>query len=111
VLFHRLTGAYAEAWNTLDKKLLTIILIRFSMATSTLSLRGCTMYVCLCHSVTDTDIRRLVRTEGVCTMRELSQQLGVATQCGKCGRCAKEVLREAVHEARNEADCCGLVAA
>lgn len=69
------------------------------------------MYVCLCHNVTDTDIRRLVRTEGVCTMRKLSQQLGVATQCGKCGRCAKEVLREAVQEARNEIDCCGLVTA
>jgi len=70
------------------------------------------MYVCLCHSVTDTDIRRLVRTEGVCTMRELSRQLGVATQCGKCGRCAKEVLREAVAETRSDtAGCPGLVAA
>lgn len=69
------------------------------------------MYVCLCHSVTDTDIRRLVRTEGVCTMRELSRELGVATQCGKCARCAREVLREAVDEARSEAACPGLVAA
>lgn len=70
------------------------------------------MYVCLCHSVTDTDIRRLVRTEGVCTMRELSGRLGVATQCGKCGRCAREVLREAMNDARNEAAACpGLVAA
>jgi bacterioferritin-associated ferredoxin len=69
------------------------------------------MYVCLCHSVTDTDIRRLVRTEGVCTMRELSQQLGVATQCGKCGRCAKQVLCEAVDEVRNEMSCPGLMAA
>ena len=70
------------------------------------------MYVCLCHGVTDTDIRRLVRTEGVCTMPELSRKLGVATQCGKCGRCAKEVLREAVNEVRDEeALCPGLAAA
>ncbi|MCL5060326.1 MAG: bacterioferritin-associated ferredoxin [Candidatus Thermoplasmatota archaeon] len=69
------------------------------------------MYVCLCHSVTDTDIRRLVRTEGVCTLRELSRELGVATQCGKCGRCAKEVLREAVDAVRNEVACPGLMAA
>ena len=69
------------------------------------------MYVCLCHNVTDTDIRRLVCTEGVCTMRELSRQLGVATQCGKCGRCAREVLHDAVAEVRNEASCSGLVAA
>jgi len=65
------------------------------------------MYVCLCHSVTDSDIRRLVRTEGVCTMRELIRELGVATQCGKCGRCAKDVLREAVSEVRNEDPLCG----
>jgi bacterioferritin-associated ferredoxin len=69
------------------------------------------MYVCLCHSVTDSDIRRLVRTEGVCTMRELSRQSGVATQCGKCGRCAKQVLCEAVDEVRNEMPCPGLMAA
>ena len=69
------------------------------------------MYVCLCHSVTDTDIRQLVRTEGVCTMRELCRQLGVATQCGKCGRCAREVLRETVNEVRSEAACPGLMAA
>ena len=70
------------------------------------------MYVCLCHGVTDTAIRHLVRTEGVCTMRELSRELGVATQCGKCGRCAKEVLRNAVNEVRaEEAACPGLVTA
>ncbi len=58
------------------------------------------MYVCLCHSVTDTDIRQLVRTEGVCSMRDLCRKTGIATQCGKCGRCAKEVFREAVSETR-----------
>jgi bacterioferritin-associated ferredoxin len=61
------------------------------------------MYVCLCHGVTDNDIRQVVRSEGVCTMRELSRQTGVATQCGKCGRCARQVLCEAVDEARSEA--------
>lgn len=69
------------------------------------------MYVCLCHNVTDTDIRHLVRTEGVSTMRELREYLGVATQCGKCGKCAKDVLRDAVHEARSESGCPGLLVA
>ena len=69
------------------------------------------MYVCLCHNVTDSDIRRLVQTEGVCTMRQLSRQLGVATQCGRCGQCAKEILREAIDAQRREAACPGLMAA
>lgn len=60
------------------------------------------MYVCLCRNVTDKDIRHLVRTEGVTSMRDLRDQLGVSTQCGKCARCAKEVLQEAVSEMRTE---------
>lgn len=60
------------------------------------------MYVCLCRNVTDKDIRHLVRTEGVTSMRDLREQLGVSTQCGKCARCAKEVLQEAVCELRAE---------
>lgn len=63
------------------------------------------MYVCLCHNVTDTDIRHLVRTEGVTSMRDLREQLGVATQCGKCACSAKEVLQEAVSEMRAERRC------
>ena len=69
------------------------------------------MYVCLCHNVTDTDIHQLVRAEGVSSMRELREHLGVATQCGKCAGCAKDVLRAAVHEARCESGCSGLLVA
>ena len=59
------------------------------------------MYVCLCRNVTDKDIRQLVHTEGVTTMRQLREHLGVSTQCGKCASCAKDVLQEAVGEMRN----------
>jgi len=69
------------------------------------------MYVCLCHNVTDSHIHQLVRAEGISTMRELCSRLGVATQCGKCAKCAKEVLREAVSEARCDAGCSGLLIA
>jgi len=69
------------------------------------------MYVCLCHNVTDARIHQLVRTEGVSTMRELREHLGVGTQCGKCAKCAKDVLREAVSEARCEGACSGMLAA
>lgn len=56
------------------------------------------MYVCLCKGVTDKTIRRAVHDEGVSSMRELRQQYGVASQCGCCKSCAKEVLTDAVKE-------------
>ena len=59
------------------------------------------MYVCLCRNVTDKAIRQLVQSEGVTTMRELREHLGVSTHCGKCAVCAKEVLQEAVSELRH----------
>jgi len=51
------------------------------------------MYVCICHAVTDRQIRKAV-DEGARTMRDLRQQLGVCSSCGKCGPCAKELLAE-----------------
>lgn len=56
------------------------------------------MYVCLCHGITDTEIKRLVRCGEVCSMRDLATRHGVGTQCGKCTRCAKDVVREALAE-------------
>ncbi len=52
------------------------------------------MYVCLCHSVTDRDIHQAV-VNGADTLRELSNQLKVATCCGRCASCARDVLQEA----------------
>ncbi|MCU0869315.1 MAG: bacterioferritin-associated ferredoxin, partial [Burkholderiales bacterium] len=49
------------------------------------------MYVCLCHGVTDGQIRRAVDA-GCCSMRKLSQELKVATNCGRCAVHAKQVL-------------------
>jgi bacterioferritin-associated ferredoxin len=69
------------------------------------------MYVCLCHNVTDTKIRHLVRTEGVSSMRELREHLGVATQCGKCAQCARHVLNEALADMPADAGCPGMMAA
>lgn len=53
------------------------------------------MYVCICNEVTDSDIKRAV-DGGVCSMRELCQQLNVATCCGNCAKCAKTILNDAV---------------
>lgn len=52
------------------------------------------MYVCICQAVTDTQIREVV-SRGARRMCELRQQLGLCSQCGKCGQHAKQVLDEA----------------
>ncbi|MCR4346343.1 MAG: bacterioferritin-associated ferredoxin [Sulfuricaulis sp.] len=56
------------------------------------------MYVCLCKAVTDCQIRKAA-CEGICTMRELRSQLGVASQCGRCAQHAQHVLKETLNAA------------
>lgn len=51
------------------------------------------MYVCLCMRVNDKQVRQAV-LEGACTVRELSKDLGIATQCGRCACHAKELLNQ-----------------
>jgi bacterioferritin-associated ferredoxin len=50
------------------------------------------MIVCVCNNISDREIRQAVDL-GLSTMAELRQDLGVATCCGKCASCAKQVLR------------------
>ena len=52
------------------------------------------MYVCVCKVVTDKQIRQSVQS-GVDSMRGLRINLGVASECGKCAKCALQLLREA----------------
>jgi len=56
------------------------------------------MYVCLCKAVTDTQIREFV-AGGVCSFADIRRELGVATQCGKCGQLAKSIVETAVKKA------------
>ena len=53
------------------------------------------MYVCICNSVTDRDIREAV-IQGHDTLEALADHLKVSTCCGRCADCAREVLAEAV---------------
>lgn len=55
------------------------------------------MYVCVCHKVSDRDIKKAVR-QGAHSLDCLSESLKVATCCGRCSDCAKQVLREAQAE-------------
>lgn len=52
------------------------------------------MYVCVCNGVTDKQIIKAVE-EGASTLQDLSDELNVATCCGRCASCAKKVMREA----------------
>jgi len=51
------------------------------------------MYVCICNAITDKQIRRAAES-GVTSLWELQKQLGVASNCGKCGEMAVQILRE-----------------
>lgn len=51
------------------------------------------MYICICKGITDSQIVQEI-DKGASTMRELCQRLGVATQCGKCGQQAKQILQK-----------------
>ena len=62
------------------------------------------MYVCICNGVTEREIRQAVGL-GVTTLTELREGLGVAGCCGKCGSCAKDILRDELASA-----CCGNLA-
>lgn len=55
------------------------------------------MFVCVCNAVTDTHIKSAVE-DGASTLADLRDQLDVATCCGKCAGCAKQVLNEALTE-------------
>lgn len=56
-----------------------------------------TMYVCICKGITDTQIRAAVQ-DGASSLREVHSSLGVASQCGKCGIMAREIVRESLND-------------
>jgi bacterioferritin-associated ferredoxin len=55
------------------------------------------MYICLCHSVTDADIREAVDS-GVRTVRHLQLATRCSTGCGKCLEAAEQEMLCALEE-------------
>jgi|TARA_B100000767_G_C19717903_1_gene515805 bacterioferritin-associated ferredoxin len=51
------------------------------------------MYVCICNGVTDTQIESAI-DNGAESMRDLSNDLNIGSQCGKCCQCAKRVMNK-----------------
>jgi bacterioferritin-associated ferredoxin len=51
------------------------------------------MYVCVCHAVTESEIREAA-DEGLASVQELGYSLGVATGCGQCASMAGDILAD-----------------
>jgi bacterioferritin-associated ferredoxin len=51
------------------------------------------MYICLCHGITDRQIRRAVE-QGACSLGEVQMQLPVGGCCGRCEPAARELIEE-----------------
>ncbi|HEX7063044.1 MAG TPA: bacterioferritin-associated ferredoxin [Woeseiaceae bacterium] len=51
------------------------------------------MYVCICNAVTDKQIRR-ARNQGLDTLEDLREALGVASCCGTCTATVEAILEE-----------------
>ncbi|MFM8444306.1 MAG: (2Fe-2S)-binding protein [Methylococcus sp.] len=56
------------------------------------------MYICICKSVTDSQIKRCVREKGVHNLRGLRRELGACDQCGKCAPEARQIISESLGE-------------
>ena len=54
------------------------------------------MYVCICKGITDTQIRAAIQ-DGASSVSELRNTLGVASQCGKCGILARDIVRDSLN--------------
>ena len=55
------------------------------------------MYICLCKAITDNQIREAVEN-GATRFGQVRQELGLASQCGKCGIMAKEIVQESLND-------------
>jgi bacterioferritin-associated ferredoxin len=52
-----------------------------------------TMYVCVCHAITDRQIREVV-DHGACSLTDVQASLPVAGCCGRCAPTAEQVVEE-----------------
>ena len=53
------------------------------------------MYICLCHAITDTQIKEAV-SQGDMSLADVKKRLGVADQCGKCAKMATQIIQKQV---------------
>lgn len=56
------------------------------------------MFICLCHSVTDREVREAV-CSGATSLSDVSEKLGVGKCCGACFRATQEVIEQTLRPA------------
>jgi len=63
------------------------------------------MYVCVCHAVTDKDIRKAV-DRGACSLFDVQNELPVGACCGRCEDTAQAVVQDYLNARRvGHTDC------
>ncbi|MFM2481922.1 (2Fe-2S)-binding protein [Celerinatantimonas sp. YJH-8] len=58
------------------------------------------MFVCICQGITDEQIRKAVR-EGNISVKEIKQQLQIATQCGRCIKATQAIINQELEASAN----------
>jgi bacterioferritin-associated ferredoxin len=84
--------AISEA-NIVDNRSHLHLTVGYGAGLSFNPLKKTVMYVCICRQVTDKQIRELCR-DGVNELRAVREKLGVASDCGKCGKLAASIIKE-----------------
>jgi bacterioferritin-associated ferredoxin len=56
------------------------------------------MYVCICRQITDTQIRDYC-ADGNASLADIRADLGLASDCGRCGKYARQIIAETVSAA------------
>lgn len=56
------------------------------------------MYICICNAVTDRDIYTAIEN-GASSLEHLQQELKVATCCGRCADCARNLVEDCCRKA------------
>ena len=49
------------------------------------------MYICLCKGITEDQIQQAVKNGA--DYRSLREEMGLGTECGSCGSCAKSLVK------------------
>lgn len=60
------------------------------------------MYICVCHAITDRDIREAIE-RGAGSLSEVQAQLPVAGCCGSCADSARELIESHIESAARPA--------